>query len=117
MTLENIKKIRDQIIREGEYYSIYTADSKIIEDNIEKSHVLWDDANQIAYSIKTNDVIYHQNAGEISITVFPYDVIEFITVKRNLDGLKEYLDKIKSDVSISDEDVTKIVKDFEPRRR
>lgn len=106
MTLEQVKYLRslydDNIL-------IFADNAKFFNVNAEKTHIIWDDKNEIVHAIRTNTNYYTQKKNPIQIESFPYEMIQYIGTTDSEEDLTKFLNKLKVETLISEEQIKKIV--------
>lgn len=109
MTLEQVKLLR-------ELYKpnliIFADNAKIYNTNSEKTHIIWDDANELVHVIKTNTNFYTQKTTPIFVESLSYEVIEYIGSAYDEDNLTKVLNQFKTMTLIDDEKITVILDDM-----
>lgn len=103
MTLEDIKKFRDEIGGVGKPLIVTCDNQHIFYENIEDSiPLIWDDDAQTLTAITVNTVDqYSPSKTPISIEITEYEHIQFmqvlLTTKEAIEVLKKYKDKLGDD--------------------
>lgn len=110
MTLEQIKIMRT--LHEGSL-SIFADNAKIINLNLDKTHVIWDDNNELLHVIRTNTSYYSQSKTPVIVESLPYDVIQYISSVESIETLKVLLNQLKSEGLVEDGKISMILKDYE----
>lgn len=110
MTLEQIKMMRT--LHEGSL-SIFADNAKIINLNLDKTHVIWDDSNELLHVIRTNTSYYSQNITPAIVESLPYEIIQYISSVESIETLKVLLNQLKSEGLVNDDKISMILKDYE----
>lgn len=103
MTLEDIKKFRDEIGGVGKPLIVTCDNQHIFYENVEDSiPLIWDDDAQTLTAITVNTVDqYSPSKTPISIEITEYEHIQFmqvlLTTKEAIEVLKKYKDKLGDD--------------------
>lgn len=97
MTLEDIKKFRDEIGGTGKPFIVTCDNQHIFYDNVEDSiPLIWDDDAQTLTAITVNTIDqYSPDKVPFSIEITEYEHIQFLQVLLTTKEVLEVLDKYK----------------------
>ena len=109
MTLEQVKLMRT--LHEGSL-SIFADNAKIINTNLDKTHIIWDDNNELVHVIRTNTNHYTQYKTPIIVESLAYETIQYISSVESVESLNVLLTQLKSQSLIDDEKISMILKDY-----
>lgn len=72
------------------------ADNAVIIDALsDNTELIWDDTNELLHIIRPNTTdFYNQKTVPVKIEVCDYDVIQYISVRTDYDGLETYIGKL-----------------------
>ena len=112
MTKEQIIELRK--IHEGYGMSVFRTEGVVHHENSDRAHLIWDDNKEICHSINTNTNSASQRKQPATIDSFCYEAVTGIFSNRNTDELKTFLDKMKNDGLINNNDYNNILEDYNP---
>jgi hypothetical protein len=118
MDATDIIKLRD-IHSTTDNLKIFGDNTMYFYDNWKQhNHLIWDDTNEIAYSIRTSTNQYNQSSHQLELISFPYSNIQYLISITDLKTLPEILNKIKTGgANITDEQILEILKELQPISR
>lgn len=114
MEKSQLIKLRELYKHTG--YTIKTDNAEIFSNKSEteeaKEFILWDDANELMYSIRINTHYDTQRKTPVAIMTTSYEMIQFISSLSNVDDFEKIMNNISSEVICDTSTVTEIVNKY-----
>lgn len=110
MNLEQIKKLRE--LHGEETLFLFTDNAKLCDARLDKTHILWDDNNEIIHTVRPNTNFYSQSKEPIIVESSAYETIQCISSIRNKEQLEVLLNTLKNDGIIDDEKISMILAEY-----
>lgn len=109
MTLEQVKMMRT--LHEGSLF-IFADNAKLFNPNLDKTHLIWDDQNELLHAIRSNTNYYSQNSTPIIVESLAYETIQYISSTESVETLEVLLNQLKSQGLVDDDKISMILEDY-----
>lgn len=109
MTLEQVKLMRT--LHENSLF-IFADNAKLFNPNLDKTHIIWDDNNELMHAIRINTNHYTQSKSPIVVESVGYDCIQYICSNETVESLEVLLNQLKAQGLLNQEKISMILEDY-----
>lgn len=110
MNLEQIKHLRT-LHGEDELF-VFMDNAKLCNTKLDKTHIIWDDGNELIHTIRPNPNFYSQSKKPIVVESSAYDTVQYIGTYESVEDLSKILNTLKGKGLIDDKKISMILSEY-----
>lgn len=110
MTKEQVQKLRE--LHGEESLFLFTDNAKLYNAKSEKTHMIWDDANEVVHAIRPHTNYKLQETHPVTVESSAYDTVQYMGSHVSREDLTKILDQLKLDGLIAEDKISTILDEY-----